>query len=354
MDKKQGLDYLYSSRLSPLFKKDNITDISFNGKDIFYVDNYTGRVKSEINFSEEEARDFIRQIANICEKQFSVASPRLNLTIGKFRIAAMHQSIGRIKDEQVVTFSIRLASEKIRIYDDSSFLTPEIKELFDVLMSSHQSIVIGGLPGTGKTELQKYLLTRLNKDQRVIVVDNVLELETLRDYVDYDLTMWQHNENNQNATLPQLIKEALRNMPDWLILAEGRGKEMLDILNSAVTGLPIITTLHSFDVHSIPTRMARMVMMNQDNSRYEDILNDIEYHFRYYVYLKREKDSSGKVKRYIASIVHINQQGKKTEIYSDDLNKKKYAKIDHDSLLSLKIKKNQTAFIKRFVGGKDE
>lgn len=354
MDKKQGLDFLYSSCFGRYFKKDNITDVTFNGIDVFYVDNNLGRIKSDLRFSQEDARGFIRQLANIAEKQFSIASPNLDITIGKFRINAMHQSLGRADDEQVITFSIRIASEKIRIYEDDDFLTSEIKELFDVLMISHQSVVIGGLPGTGKTELQKYLLTRLPKDQRVIVVDNVSELETVRDYTDYDLTMWQYNENNNNASLPMLIKAALRNMPDWLILAEGRGKEMLDILNSAVTGLPIVTTLHSFDAHSIPIRMARLVMQNEENNRYEDILSDIKYHFRYYVYLKKDKEPSGKVKRYIASIMHLDPTGKETLIYSDDLEKKRYGKIDRDSLMLLKIKRNQTAFIKYFIGEKHE
>lgn len=350
MDKKQGLDFLYSSVFSQLLKKESVTDISFNGIDVFYVDNNIGRIKSNITFKEEEARDFIRQIANICEKQFSITSPRLDVTIGSFRINAMHQSVGRVNDDPAVTFSIRIGAKKIRIYDDDDFLDGEIKELFDVLMASHQSIVIGGLPGSGKTELQKYLLTRLDKDQRVIVVDNVLELEMIRNYVSYDLTTWQYNENNSNASLPTLIKEALRNMPDWLILAEGRGEEMHDILNSAVTGLPIITTLHSYDVNSILIRMARLVMKKEENSRYEDILNDIKYHFRYFVYLKKEKESSGKIKRYITSIMHLDSAGKKTIIYANDLKKKKYGKIDYDSLTLLKIKKSQKAFIKCFIG----
>lgn len=350
MDRNLGLEYLYSTPLASLLKKESVTDIGYNGKEIFYLDNNVGRVKSNIAFNKDDARDFIRQIANICERQFSIASPTLNVTIGNYRINAMHQSIGRESGEQVVTFAIRIGSPKIRIFDDKDFLSDELKELFDVLTYSNQSIVIGGLPGTGKTELQKYLLTRLNKDQRVIVVDNVLELENVRDYINYDLTVWQYNENNQNVTLPILIKEALRNMPDWLILAEGRGKEMLDILNSAVTGLPIITTLHSYDVHSIPVRMARMVMMNEENARYEDILNDIKYHFRYFVYLKRGKDQNGKVKRYIESIVHLDSDGNEHIIYTNNLRKKKYGKIESRCASQLRIKKSQRTFVKCFLG----
>ena len=353
MDREQGINYLLSTPFARLLKNDNITDISYNGRNLFYVDNTRGRIRSEINFSQEEARDFIRQIANICEKQFSVASPRLDVTIGNYRINAMHQCVGR-NDGEVVTFAIRIASEKVRIFDDEEFLTGELKELFDVLMISHQSVVIGGLPGTGKTELQKYLLTRFAKDQRAIVVDNILELESIRKYIDYDLTIWQYNENNHNASLPLLIKEALRSMPDWLILAEGRGDEMLDILNSAVTGLPIITTIHSYDVFGMPTRMARLVMRKEENSKYEQILDDIKYHFRYYVYLKRDKSGTGGVRRYISSIVHLDDKGKSKVIYSEDINGRSYAPIDRESLMQLKIKKSQTGFIRCFVGEKYE
>ena len=96
-------------------------------------------------------------------------------------------------------------------------------------------------------------------------------------------------------------------------------------------------------------------MQNEENNKFEEILSDINYHFRYLVYLKKDKDpTSGKPRRYISSIIHLDQNGDKTEIYNDDLHYQKYAKIDRESLLQLRYRKSQSAFIKSFVGDEYE
>ena len=72
MDIDKTITFLENSFLKELFNKEDVTDISYNGKDIYYVDNYLGRLKSNISISKQEAKDFVRQIANLTEKQFSL------------------------------------------------------------------------------------------------------------------------------------------------------------------------------------------------------------------------------------------------------------------------------------------
>ena len=45
------LEYIETSFLKELLTNENITDISFNGEEIYYKDNLKGRVKSEISIS---------------------------------------------------------------------------------------------------------------------------------------------------------------------------------------------------------------------------------------------------------------------------------------------------------------
>ena len=313
MDKQKALYYIENSFLSSVLKEDDITDISYNGKDIYYVSNLEGRKKSDIRIEGQLAKDFIRQIANIAEKQFSFSSPILDISVGRYRINAVHQSIGKIQDEGVITFAIRIASKEIRITDDSNFFTPEIVKLVKAILKSHQSIVIGGVTSSGKTEFQKYLLRNLNEAERVIVIDNVLELDQVRnDYL--DLTCWQVSEEVPQASSGNLIRNALRNNPDWLIVAETRGAEMVDALNSAMTGLPLITTLHSFNATSMPYRMGRMMMKSEQKIDYQEALNDIYYHFHYFFYLKKE-EIDGQIVRRITEIYYGDSKGLLTPIY---------------------------------------
>ena len=344
MDKEKLLITLQNSFLSSLLEDPQITDISYNGETLYYLHNLSGREKSSISVSENEAKDFIRQIANLAEKQFSFQSPKLDVSFGKYRINAVHPSIGRKNNEKCLTFSIRISSEKPIIKNDQTFLNAELISLFNILLKSKVSIVIGGITGSGKTEFQKYLISSLDKYTRIIIIDNVLELDNLSLDNELDINIWQSDENNKETSIQELVKNALRSNPDWLIVAESRGKEMIEVLNSAMTGHPILTTIHSFDINSMPTRIARMVMMNEQSQNFDVLLTDIYYNFRFYIYLKREIGSDGHVRRYIDEVAEFDIKGNKTTIYKN----KRFYPIRKE-VLELLDYKNDKTFIKTFV-----
>ena len=314
MDKIKVINFIKNSFLSSLLMNEDVTDISYNGDAVFYVSNESGRHKSEILIDYQTAKDFLRQIANLTENQFSFSNPVLDTSFGKYRLHATHQSIGRISDEQRVTFSLRIASSKPRINDQSDFFNGDIVKFIKYLIANRKSIVIGGITGSGKTEFQKYLIRSMPENERVIVIDNVMELDQVRLDSPIDMTCWQVNEGNPNASPSSLVRSALRNNPDWLIVAEARGGEMMDVLNSAMTGAPIITTIHSYDVNSLPSRMARLMQYSEQKIDYKEALNDIYYHFHYYFYLAKEM-VNGNVKRYISQISYFDNNGKTTLLY---------------------------------------
>ncbi len=350
MDKNKAIEYIENSFLSSLVSNSDVTDISYNGSDFYYVSNTKGRMKSRMSVEHQLVKDFLRQIANLSEQQFSFSNPILDISIGKYRINAVHQSIGKIKDDDVVTFSIRIASEKPRIDDNSDFFTPQIVELLKELLINRQSIVIGGLTSSGKTEFQKYLLRKMRENERIIVIDNVTELDSVRGENNIDLTCWRVDERNPYSSCGVLIKNALRNNPDWLILAEARDKEMFDVLNSAMTGAPIITTIHSHDVRSLPFRMGRMVQRNEQKMDYNEVLNDIYYHFHFYIYLTKE-EKKGRINRYISEMGFISNSGKFFQIYKKEKNKHNYYRLPKEAMELFKSEEHSPLFNKNFVEG---
>ena len=341
--------FFQESFLKDLLDNEKVTDISYNGQDIYYVHNDFGRQKSDISIDKQAARDFIRQIANLSEKQFSYTNPELDVSFGQYRFNALHQSICRKSNEESVCFSIRIASSYLRFKENDS-LSPEVKELLQVLIDSNVSIVIGGLTGSGKTELQKYLISLMRENTRTIVIDNILELDQLKIERNLDLNVWQVDDKRPAASIENLVRNALRSNPDWLIVAESRGKEMLDVLNSSLTGHPIITTLHAFDVLSMPHRMVRMVMMNEQKMAFDDIYADISYHMRFYIYLKRKYTPNGVVQRYISSISYLDKQGM-VELYGSDGESIKYGLLNESMIQLLDLKQVSNTFKATFLGG---
>lgn len=318
---KKLLDYIDSSFLAPLLLSPTITDISYNGVDLFYQDNEKGRQKSGMKIETHLVIDFIRQIANLSEQQFSYSNPILDVSVGRYRINAVHGAIVRVENDRAISFSIRIASYKLRISDDGSFMPHEIYSLLLTLIKCHISLVIGGETGTGKTELQRLLLSHVEKNGRVIVIDNIQELEAIRQNAETDITSWQVNDSIQDASFENLIRNAVRSNPDWLIVAEARGKEMNDVLNAVMTGHPIITTIHSKDIHSMPSRMARMVMMQNNLVKYDSIMDDIAKHFPILVYLSRV-EVKGKILRYLSEIGELCEETKQVSLIYEKKNGK--------------------------------
>ena len=303
------VNYIETSFLSPLLKDPEITDISYNGASFFYVHNEKGRLKANIKATNEEVMNFIRQIANYSERQFSYTIPELDVSAGKYRLNAVHSSIVRVDNDKAYSFAMRIGSKETRIKCGSEFINEESEKFLVSCLENEESIVIAGPTGSGKTELQKYLLSKLKKNSRVIVLDNIQELENLRQFEDLDLTSWQISPNNPNASMEELIRNALRSNPDWLVVAEARGKEMNEVLTSVMTGHPIITTLHAKSLQAIPKRVCRMIMSADTTQKYDDILDDVYEHIKYYVYLNRKFSKDGKVHRYIESIGELQKDG---------------------------------------------
>lgn len=313
--------YVEDSFLKPLLENPYITDVSYNGVDIFYENSKRGRRKWDEKVSSEQVGDFLRQIANFAEKQFSYLEPVLDVSFSRYRLNASFLSVTRVRDKKSYSFALRIGHEGTAIADDSDFFGGKSRRILLKALANHESIVIAGETGSGKTELQKYLLLHLPPSTRVIVIDNVEELELSRGDGELDLTSWLVDEKNPHATFSALIKNALRNNPDYLLVAESRGKEMLDALSCVMSGHPIITTLHAKDLKAMPYRMARMAMMAGDTIHYDDVLGDIYHHFTVMVYL-RKKMVDGEIKRYIETIGRLDEESQSIEvIYSISGNK---------------------------------
>ena len=327
MEVKKVVDYIENSFVSELLLDKNITDISFNGKHIFYQHNYLGRQKYEGKVTNEMVQNFLRQLANLSEKQFSFQNPILDISIDRYRLNAVHHSVARLSNNQVYTFDLRIAKPEIIDLKQAGFLNENAYNLLKVILENRQSIVIGGHTSSGKTELQKYLIKEMEDNTRVIVIDNVLELDQIqKSNENIDLNNWLVFETREELSVQNLVKNALRNNPDWLIVAESRGKEMLDVLDSAMTGHPIITTIHAQDSGSMIERIVEMVMMNEKKLQPSQIRRNVLSHVHFFVYLTIEEDKNGSLVRYISSITYGDGNGI-YEIYHTNLKEEKYAKL---------------------------
>ncbi len=107
------------------------------------------------------------------------------------------------------------------------------------------TILVAGAPGAGKTTLVNCLLREVPPDRRVVTCEEVFEID-----VDLpDMTQMQTRETGLDGgaaiTLRDLVREALRQRPDRIVVGEVRGAEALDMLMALNAGCSGMATIHA-------------------------------------------------------------------------------------------------------------
>ena len=282
---------------------ENVTDISYNGYQFYGQDNETGRFKINLNVSNQEVLEFVKKIANYMLQPFSTKSPSLDVAFGNYRLNAIHPSFGRNNTIKVITFSLRKITPKLKIKENDYVFAPEeVHRLLRYLMVSHQSILISGQTGSGKTEFQKYLVSLMDNKDRIIIIEDNYETHIKEIYPEMDITTWITKENDDEIGF--LVKNALRNNPDWIIVAETRTlNAAYEMISAVMSGHSAITTIHSESAKYSLNRLSNLCKKGIDLDE-KMFLSNVASHIKIGVHLEKKQDLiSRKIIRRIVEIV---------------------------------------------------
>lgn len=233
-----------------------ITDINYNGSQLWLDHLEKGRYAIDDFVAHEFMQQLVYKIANLVNLPFNTQSPVIEAETSDLRISILHPSIAR----GGVSLSIRKTPSVCRLHDPKTgihtYAPKWVIEYLQKSIKTSKNIMISGLPGSGKTELVKYLMEFIPSTERVITIEDTLELR----YGD----IHPHKDNvmikiKENFNYEQAIKSSLRQRPNWICISEVRGHEIIHLLQSVSTGTKLISTIHAESAYSIPFRM--MVMM---------------------------------------------------------------------------------------------
>jgi pilus assembly protein CpaF len=231
-------------RLQRLLEDPEVSDIHVNGCDSVHVRRRDG-TRTQVDAiaeSDEELTDVIRLAATRfgrTERRFDAANPELNLQLPDgSRLFAVMSVSGR------PSVAIRLHHlQKVTLADlrGLGMVDAATEAFLSAAVFSWQNVLIAGEIGVGKTTLLRALLHLLSPDERIVTVEDNLELgidrfpELHRNVV--ALEERRPNVEGEGAvTMAEEVRWALRMDPDRLIVGEVRGDEILPMLNAMSHG----------------------------------------------------------------------------------------------------------------------
>ena len=133
-------------------------------------------------------------------------------------------------------------------------------------MRAKYNIFISGGTGTGKTTMLNALMDYVPKEERVITIEDSAELQisNIINLVKLEARNATADGENQ-VTIRDLIKSALRMRPDRIIVGEVRGAESVDMIQAMSSGHDgSISTGHSGSPEEMLSRLETMVLMGTD------------------------------------------------------------------------------------------
>lgn len=283
--------------LDEYIKEDLITDVNFNGQTLWIDHLSKGRYCVDLIVTDHEIENFCYRFANFSNKQFNNTFPILESETNNLRISIIHKSISK----SGYSISIRKTPPVMRLSRatliDSNYATDELLNTLETLIKSRKNIMISGLPGVGKTELLKYLTSFIKENQRVITIEDNLEIRFSEIHPKKDGVMIKINSK---VDYRGAIKASLRQRVDWILLSEVRGDEVVDLLQAVSTGASIISTVHADNASQIPKRILHMFPGNEITN--DKLLYSIYENIDYGISIKSRITDLG-IQRYIDELV---------------------------------------------------
>ena len=324
MDDKNVFSQMDFGPLSEFLENDDVTDISYSNGGQVWLKTLTKGVyqveRPDINNPFMEKLAF--QCANVMGRTFNMAHPFLDSESAELRMNFVHDSIAT----NGIACLIRKTPAKIRLNKEKliseQYVTDQMHDFLIKCVWGHCNIMVAGETGSGKTELVKYLASNAKEDEKIISIEDTLELHLDKIFPHRDIVAMK---TNNIASYTEALVACMRQNPIWILLAEVRSAEaVMAVRNSISSGHHIISTIHADKAASIPMRMYALLEGSQDIEQY---LSSIHRYIQIGIYVKGYYSKVlGRFQREIMEVcefyVDDDNKPRSNELYSKTLDGK--------------------------------
>ena len=248
--------------IDPLIQDDDLEEIMIIGinKPVFVYHRKYGMMKTNIKFTNTaELMELIDSIARQINRRIDQESPildgrlldgsRINATIPPVSADGPSLTIRKFKRDPLTIIDL-INSNTISIELAAFFWL-----CFDGFGVKSANAIISGGTSSGKTTTLNALCAFINPKERIITIEDTLELQIPHEHVIRMETRPANIENKGELTMNDLVKNSLRQRPDRIIVGEVRAEEAITLFTALNTGHSGFGTLHSNSARETITRL---------------------------------------------------------------------------------------------------
>jgi len=278
--------------LEPLLAEASITDILVNGPSEVYVERNGLLEKAAIRFRDApHLVNVAQRIATAVGRRIDEASPmvdarlldgsRVNIVLPPLVLNGGTISIRKFSKRQIT----------LDVMASQGNLSSAMARFLEVAALSRLNVLISGGTGSGKTTLLNAISRFIDRRERIITIEDAVELRLQQPHVVQMETRMANIEGTGRIAQRELLRNALRMRPDRIIVGEVRGEESLDMLQAMNTGHDgSMSTIHANSPRDALARVENMVLMGSVNLPLRAIRTQIASAINLVVHIERMRD----------------------------------------------------------------
>jgi len=283
--------------IEPLMRDPTVADILINGPKKIYVERRGKLELTPYQFRHDaHVLHVAQRIASSVGRSVDESTPlldarladgsRVNVVIPPLSIKGTAISIRKFS-RMTIGFSNFIAGGS---------MTEQVARALEIAGRCRLNIIVSGGTGSGKTTLLNALSSMIDKQERIITIEDAVELQLQQEHVVQLETRTANIEGKGKLDQRELLRNALRMRPDRIIIGEVRGGEAFDMLQAMNTGHDgSMSTIHSNSARDALTRIENMILMANGNLPARAIRGQIVSALDLVVHTERMRDGVRRV-----------------------------------------------------------
>jgi flagellar protein FlaI len=253
-------EFVGDGKIDALMHDPNIEDISCDGVNspLFIFHGKYESLESNIVYTDpEELNSFVTKLAQRSGKSLTISEPMLDATMPDG--SRIQMTLGTSVTAHGSTFTIRKFKDEPVTPTDlmqwSTFSPLSIAYLW-LAVENGKSCIFAGGTASGKTTSLNAIALFIPRMSKIITLEDTRELKLSQpNWIPSVTRDSVSNDGKGEIDMYDLLKGALRQRPEYLIVGEVRGKEALTLFQAMSTGHITYSTMHADSVSSAIHRL---------------------------------------------------------------------------------------------------